>query len=399
MIRPGGWVSWIGTHLQDRSISMEWNRMAGALVLTLAAPLTLGCGAERPSSQFTEAPITVQDISGREVRLDRPAQRVLLGEGRQLLALSLIHPDPTELLVGWLGDLKRLDPATYELYRERSPAIDEIPQVGATSEETFSIEKALAVEPDIAILSGGHGPSEASSETVRLLEAAGIPVVFIDFRNEPLTNTIPSIRILGQVLGMEERAEEFIAFYEARMQEIADRLSGQVIERPKVYMEMHAGGDRPCCGSPGKGNLGDYIEFAGGENIGASVLPGPLGTLNLEYIIAEDPVVYIGTGGSTNEVGIRIGTGVEEEIARETLAQVVERPGIRGLTAVERGRAHALWHNFYNSPVNILAVEVLAKWIHPELFEDLDPEATLEELNERFLAVPLRGSYWTTLGD
>src|SRR5690606_6714177 len=115
------------------------------------------------------------------------------------------------------------------------------------------------------------------------------------------------------------------------------------------------GGDRECCGSPGKGNLGDYIEFAGGHNIGADVLPGSLGTLNLEYIISEDPEVYIGTGGSGTTTGVKIGSGVEENATRESLATVVARPGIAGLEAVQNGRAHALWHNFYNTPVNILA--------------------------------------------
>ena len=33
----------------------------------------------------------------------------------------------------------------------------------------------------------------------------------------------------------------------------------------------------------------------------------------------------------------------------------------------------------------------------PELFADLDPRATLTAINERFLAVPYRGDYWTDL--
>ena len=43
------------------------------------------------------------------------------------------------------------------------------------------------------------------------------------------------------------------------------------------------------------------------------------------------------------------------------------------------------------------AAEVLAKWIHPELFADLDPAATLAEINKRFLAVPYTGDFWADL--
>ena len=34
---------------------------------------------------------------------------------------------------------------------------------------------------------------------------------------------------------------------------------------------------------------------------------------------------------------------------------------------------------------------------HPELFGDLDPRATLDEINSRFLAVPYQGAYWADL--
>jgi iron complex transport system substrate-binding protein len=36
----------------------------------------------------------------------------------------------------------------------------------------------------------------------------------------------------------------------------------------------------------------------------------------------------------------------------------------------------------------------MAKWIHPELFADIDPSATLAEINRHFLAVPLEGTMW-----
>ena len=58
---------------------------------------------------------------------------------------------------------------------------------------------------------------------------------------------------------------------------------------------------------------------------------------------------------------------------------------------------HGLSHQLINSPIDIVATEVLAKWIQPELFADLDPRATLDTINKDFLAVPYRGDYWTDL--
>jgi iron complex transport system substrate-binding protein len=84
-------------------------------------------------------PITVTDVAGREVTIPAPAKRLLLGEGRDLVTLSVVHPDPVSVLAGWLGDLRLLDTDTYEKFRTAYPAIERVPLVGSTNEESFSI--------------------------------------------------------------------------------------------------------------------------------------------------------------------------------------------------------------------------------------------------------------------
>ncbi len=54
----------------------------------------------------------------------------------------------------------------------------------------------------------------------------------------------------------------------------------------------------------------------------------------------------------------------------------------------------ALWQLFNDTPLNLLAVEILAKWSHPDRFTTLHPDETLAEINRRFLAVPMTGTYW-----
>ncbi len=73
-------------------------------------------------------------------------------------------------------------------------------------------------------------------------------------------------------------------------------------------------------------------------------------------------------------------------------------PGLSGLTAARDGRVHGLW-NFFNAvPLNIVAVEAVARWVRPEIFGDLDPAATLAEINSRFSAIPFDGALWISLG-
>ena len=70
---------------------------------------------------------------------------------------------------------------------------------------------------------------------------------------------------------------------------------------------------------------------------------------------------------------------------------------LANLKGVHDGRVHGLW-NFFNAvPLNILAAEAFAHWLRPDIFADVNPDASLNEINERFAAVPFRGAYWTSL--
>ena len=48
----------------------------------------------------------------------------------------------------------------------------------------------------------------------------GLPVVFIDFRERPFEHAERSIAIMGQVMGLEARAAELIAFRRAEMEKV-----------------------------------------------------------------------------------------------------------------------------------------------------------------------------------
>lgn len=369
--------------------------MARWVVGWLGLVAAMGSGAFSPAAA---EPMIITDIAGRTVTIERPVKRILLGEGRQLLALALIHPDPVSILAGWPADLMRQDEETYARYRKKYPGIEDVAIVGQGSLDTFSIERALAVAPDVAVFSGGYGPSVKSTDIVSRLESAGVKVVFIDFIGKPLENTAPSLTILGKIVGREAEAEAYVAFYNLHRQRVEDRLAKAKPKAPNVFMHAHAGLGA-CCNSPSRTTIGAFIDAAGGTNIAADVLSAPFGQLNLEYVLSIHPDIYIGTGGVhlVGKGGLVMGPGIDRRRSEETLADVVSAPGLSDVSAVRNGRVHGLWHIFNNNPTNFLAVEVLAKWFHPDLFADVDPNESLRELNERFLPVPMQGTYWVTL--
>lgn len=348
---------------------------------------------------------TIVDILDRKVTIDGKVEKVILGEGRFITTLGILDvEEPLEYVAGMLNEFRAYDPSSFEQYKNVFPEIDNVPNFGQTSEDSVSIEKIIALNPDVAIFGiQGHGPKSSSKMILDTLEAADIPVVFIDFRQHPLLNTARSIEIIGELLGYEEQAKTFSAFYNKELNKITSRLSSQENSCPTVLLEIRVGIGAECCYTIAQGMFAEMIKQAGGCNIATGVIPTAAGQLNLEYVVSTAPDIYIGTavgtakGSMAGKGRIILGAGVDEQTARSSLQSALQRPGIATLPAIENKRAHAIWHHFYNSPLNLYAIQQFAKWFHPELFEDIDPNYTLAYLLNTFDPVDLSGVYSISL--
>ncbi|MBA6117994.1 MULTISPECIES: ABC transporter substrate-binding protein [Pseudomonas] len=362
---------------------LAWRRLLPALMLLAS------CAGFTP----TASAVQVTDVLGRKVEVDHAPQRIVLGEGRLFFALALLDRDnPFQRVVGWQNDMRLLDPHTYQVYAQKYPQIARLPLIGQASEQSVSAEQILALKPDLAVFSiAGEGPTQ-HSPVADLLEKAGVPVLFIDFRVHPIRNTRVSLEALGCLLGREPQAQEYLSLYDRHLQHITDGVAGlKQGERPKVFLELLAGVWQAPGHTTGKSGLGSVVEAVGGHNIGADVVPGALGDVSVEYVLQADPDVYIATGNRAP--GVLLGAGVSADTARQSLARITARPEFAPLRPIRAGQAHGLWHDFYNSPFNILAVEAMARWIHPERFKDVDPQATMAAINQ-MLKVGLDGHYW-----
>ena len=378
------------------------------VALFVCCTLLLVGGVARAAQTVTAAtpsqPITLRDVTGREVTLPAPAKRVVLAQARYLPVLGLLHPDPVSVLAGWSDEFRTSFANEYAAYREKFPAIDQIPVVGRHTAATFSVEKTLSLRPDLVILTSafaGIGPNDdpKASPLIRQFEAAGVPVVVVDFFMRPMENTEPSLRLLGQALGRSAQAEEFITFYRSHMDAVAQRTAQRQGARPAVLVHAHAG-STDCCNSPGVGTFNEMIQFAGGHNIGADVLKGATGQLGFEYINSRNPAVYVATGTGAAKrasAGLTIGMDASADDARASLKNIIDSQRLTALSAVQTGNAHGIWHGFNDSPLHVVFIEALAGWIDPAAFKGVSAQATLDEVNARFAAVPYRGAFMVNL--
>lgn len=347
-------------------------------------------------------PIEVTDIAGRRVTVERPVERFVISEGRYIPLLALLRPDrPVDGLVGMMTTLGWTQPELEQQLYARFPEARDIALFGHRNADSVSVERIIDLDPQVAIFGlSDHGPGARNAELIAQLEAAGIAVLFIDFRLDPLNNTLPSIELIGRVLGEEMRAAAYGDFYRARRQAVLDTVA-EASTRPTVFLQVHPGRTE-CCWGMADGMLGPFVALAGGYNIADGTAPGPTTQHTAEFLIVEDPDVWIGTASGTRaeyergDPPVAVGPGMTAESGRDSLGRYLAEPEFATLGAVRSGRAHVFWHNFYNSPFNIVVLEALAGWLHPELMGEADPQATLERIFEEFLPFEVDGIYFAT---
>ncbi|KKJ77920.1 Fe3+-hydroxamate ABC transporter substrate-binding protein [Kiloniella litopenaei] len=346
--------------------------------------------------------LEIVDLAGRKIEINAPVKSFGMSEGRYLTALSMLRPDgPAKGLVGMMSPLRWTHPELEKQLFDKFPEAMDIPVFGLNGAESVSAEKIIDLQPEVIMLGlSDHGPNTKSAELLKQLEAAGIKVVFIDFRLDPLNNTVPSIELMGKIFGVEARAQEYIDFYQKRFDLIRDRLSS-VDKKPSVFLQVHAG-RRECCWGMADGMLGPFVEVAGGKNIADAVAPGPTALHTSEFLLNENPDVWIGTASGTlgefksGALPVAMGAGMTAEMAVQSLSGYLAANEFQAMDAVRNSRAHSFWHNFYNSPFNIVVLEAFAKWIHPDRFQDLDPQQSLIDLYDKFMPFGVDGEYFAT---
>ena len=374
-------------------------RFMSGFALTLAAIVI----SFTPATPAQAEALTLTDIAGREVTLPETPGRIILGEGRMMYAIAAISDgNPFEHIVGWKDDLVQFDPDAFRKFETAFPAdAERMINFGNPYAGDFSIEAVLEADADLVLLDSGNLFKAEETGLIEKLDKAGVPVVFIDFRRNATENTVPSLLILGRVLGEEKGAAAFIDFYIAEMKKVANVIDNiPAEERPLVVIE-NAAGWQPvfCCWSFGPYNYGRFVELAGGKNFASTLENAYSVTLSMEGVIAADPDHVIGTGANWAEAkpevtSTLLGYEGDPAVNAEKIEALAARPGFAELRAVKDGNYHSIYHQFYNSPYHFVAIQQIAKWLYPDDFEDLDPQDTFNRLHDKFMPYEASGQFW-----
>lgn len=227
-----------------------------AWIACLGAWLLLGAGV-------VASEIVVTDDDGREVRLARPATRIVS-----------VAPHVTELVFA-AGAGERIVGAVE--YSDHPEAARRIPRIGDV--RALDLERVVALRPDLIVVwLKGTPPRQIAA-----LRALGIPMV----HDEPsrLEQIPRSLRRLGRLAGTQAVAEAAAAAFEARLAALRARYAGRPL-LSVFYQVWH----RPLMTVSGGHVVSDAIRLCGGRNVFEAL--GPLvPTMSLEAVLEADPDV------------------------------------------------------------------------------------------------------------
>lgn len=341
-------------------------------------------------------PVTITDVAGRTVTIDQPPQYVALSTGRDFPLLEILYQkQAAKHLVAWRDDIKLDAPSMYEADLRVYPSLKNVPFIGQIKSGGFDVARFLELKPrpNVFLMDLSDIQPAKASGIIKTLGDAGIKVIAIDFRNQPVTNTLKSILTVGKALGREKQADAFVHYYRTQLNRILSTIQNlPVSERNQsVFLERAAGYSGSCCRTFGNGNMGQYISLLGAKNVALLPLHGAFtGQMSPETVIVKQPDVYImQTAGWTNKKGqvlngIPLGYTPNWASIQNATEQLMARPWLKALQAYQNRRVYSIYMPFYNSPYNLTAIEFFAKWIYPHAFADLHPDQTFAYMNAHF---------------
>ena len=370
---------------------------AKPLPLPRRAALILPLAAALPSrARAAVAPFT--DVLGRTVVLkSRPERIIICFNYEEFTAVA--GPAGWDRVVGMSKTLwSEWRPAVFSRYVAPIPRLRDIPDIGNTEDNTWSLEKVLALRPDLVVLA--EWSFQALAGQVGQLEALGIPVMVIDYNAQIPARHVASTRALGAATGNTERAGALADLYVSKLADI-QRRAATAGGRPKVYVELGQGGADVIGNTYWKAMWGRMLDLIGADNIAAGRLAGAgaWGPLNPEYVLAANPDAIFIAGSSWTNRPAAVLTGFDAAVSttRARLAPYAKRQGWGGLAAIRHGELHAIEHGLSRALFDYAAMAYLAKALHPAEFADVDPVADLRRYHERFLPVAFEGTWMARL--
>lgn len=338
------------------------------------------------------ADITVTDVKGRTVTVPKVPQRVVLSFYYEDY-LAIAGPGALDKVVALsLSPWKDWRPNQFAAYEKALPKLASIPDIDSTEDNTFSIEKVIAAKPDLLILAAWS--YDALGEGTKQLEAAGIPIVTLDYNAQTVEKHVASTLALGKLMGTQDRAEKLAKNYKDAMADVQARIQKAGPTDKKVYVELAQKGPDEVGNSYGDTMWGALVDRLGGHNIAKGQI-GNWGPLSPEYVLAQKPdLIFLGGSEWLNKPqSVQVGFGADPAVTRQRMKAYLARPGWSDLPAVKEGGVHAIYHGGARTLSDYVYAQYIAKQLYPDAFKNVDPAKNIADYYNNWLPIKADGVF------
>ncbi len=337
------------------------------IIIMISMSVLTGCGQSENKENYEESMtensgdiIEITDMAGRDISLEGPIDKVVV-IGSALRIYTYVNG--TEKLVG--VEKKQQSTETGRPYIIANPELEKLPIVGEGFPANPDPELLIEADPDIIIA----GDLSDVAEIEELEKKIGIPIIIVTCGESTIfdEDMYKSLKIIGEVIGNEGRAEELIEFMENCKDELID-LTKDIPEneKPSIYLGglSHKGnhgiestvGNSPILNSINAKNVADEI---GKSN---SIM------IDREKLIEWDPDILV-----IDENGLPL---VKEDYEKNP-------EYYSELTAVRNGNVYAQLPctSYYKNIETAMAnMYFLGKVLYPDEFQDIDPIEKADEI-------------------
>lgn len=311
--------------------------------------------AEQDAAQETAETREITDMAGRKVTVPTAENIESVFSAGPVAAIFLYMVAPDKLL-GWNYELNDV---------EKSIILDkyqDLPNFGMG--DAVNYEAVIAANPTIAINSGKINDAMVS-DCDALSESLGIPVVAVD--NE-LNNSAEAFRFMGELLGVEDHAEELAQYAEQVFTDI-NALS-DIPEEKKVSVYFGNGEDSLETAPRGSQHA-QILDVINAVNVADLELgDGSRVQISAEQLLAWDPDVIVVNGEPKAD---KSGSSAAEDI--------LSNPDYASLKAVQDQKVYGTpnapfsWVDRPAGPNRLIGMRWFSALIYPEYIKcDINEE-------------------------
>jgi iron complex transport system substrate-binding protein len=302
------------------------------------------------------------DSAERYVLLPDRIGRVMAADQAAAVLVFVLAP---EKLVGWSRPLSREQRAYIPAKIARLPVVGQL----AGPNPTAAADAVARLRPDLIIETGIASP-EAAALADQIQERTGIPYILLD---GSIQHTPYNLEVVGQMLGVAERAEDLAHYTRTAVDNLRGRLLiTESTSRPLVYYGRGPDGLET---GLARSQAMATIDQAGVINVSASLGIGQLTRVTRDQIFAWDPAIIIAQQPSFY-------TALQRDRAW------------RGLAAVAKKRVYLApadpfgWIDDPAGVNRIIGLPWLSALFYPDVYQE-DLRASVREFYDKFYRVKL----------